>query len=83
MWFTGKSVTPNEKCQVDPKFAEDSFQPGMDGVFNLTVIQAPLEFEKLHSLRIDFTGSRVNKLGRRRKGLRKKGGKRRLIIKWQ
>ena len=40
------------------------------------------EFEKLNSLRIDFTGSRVNKLGRRRKGLRKKGGKRRLIIKW-
>ena len=75
MGFSGKSVKPNEKCQVDPKFAEDSFQPGIDGLFNLTIIQAPLEFEKLHSLRIAFTGSRVNKRRRRSKGLRKKGGK--------
>ena len=40
----------NEQSEIDSKVAENSFQAGIDDLYYFTIIQAPLEFEKLNFL---------------------------------
>ena len=54
-----------ENCQVDTEFAEDSFKPSLNGLFNFTIISPPVNFKDLAAMRIIFSGSHINRNFRR------------------
>ena len=60
-----------QNCQVDTEFAEDSFKPSLNGLFNFTIISPPVNFEELAAMRIIFSGSHIDRNFRRRSRFRK------------
>ena len=61
-----------ESCEVADAFADDSYMPSINGLFDFKVTQKPLHFQNLNELKISFSGSYINKRTRNRFRRRKK-----------
>ena len=75
--YLGNHVDHLESCEVADAFADDSLMPSLDGKFNFTIIQEPLNLKELRAVKVIYSGTYINnKLRRNSRRLRRRKSRR-------